>query len=136
MALGFLSEMKAVLDHRVAGMVTYPLDEILLATLVSVICGANDWERGEDYACESLDWLRRYLPFAAGVPSAQTFRKVFRLIDPEALQRGGAVGGVPAAVRRGSRRRPSRRHRRQDRARVQNRPRWDGRNPPRLGLRQ
>jgi hypothetical protein len=42
MALGFLSEMKAAPDHRVAGMVTYPLDEILLATLVSVICGTND----------------------------------------------------------------------------------------------
>jgi predicted transposase YbfD/YdcC len=101
MALGFLSEMKAVPDHRVAGMVTYPLDEILLATLVSVICGANDWERVEDYACESLDWLRRYLPFAAGVPSAQTFRKVFRLIDPEALERGFAAWAASLQQRAG-----------------------------------
>jgi predicted transposase YbfD/YdcC len=90
MAVGFLNEMRAVPDHRVAGMVTFPLDEILLATLVSVVCGADDWERVEDYASESLDWLRRYLPFAQGVPSAQTFRKVFRLIDPVALERGFA----------------------------------------------
>jgi hypothetical protein len=47
-------------------MVTLPLDEILLATLVSVVCGADDWERVEDHARESLDWLRRYLPFARG----------------------------------------------------------------------
>ena len=25
-------------------MVTYPLDEVLLATLVDVVCGADDWE--------------------------------------------------------------------------------------------
>lgn len=90
MTIGFLNEMRAVPDHRVAGMVTFPLDEILLATLVSVVCGADDWERIEDYASESLDWLRRFLPFAQGVPSAQTFRKVFRLIDPVALERGFA----------------------------------------------
>lgn len=90
MSVGFLDEMRAVPDHRVAGMVTYPLDEILLATLVSVVCGADDWDRVEDYASESLDWLRRFLPFAEGVPSAQTFRKVFRLLDPDALERGFA----------------------------------------------
>lgn len=78
MAIGFLEEMKRVPDHRVAGMVTFPLEEILLATLAAVVCGADDWERVEDYASESLDWLRRYLPFAAGIPTAQTFRKVFR----------------------------------------------------------
>lgn len=91
MAVGFLDEMRQVPDHRVAGMVTFPLDEILLATLVAVVCGADDWERVEDYASESLDWLRRYLPFAAGIPTAQTFRKVFRVLDSDALERGFAA---------------------------------------------
>ena len=59
MAVGFLIEMPAVPDHRVAGTLPFPLDEILLATLVSVVCGTDDWERGEDYASESLDWPRR-----------------------------------------------------------------------------
>ena len=90
MAIGFLDEMKQVPDHRVAGMVTFPLDEILLATLAAVVCGADDWERVEDYASESLDWLRIYLPFAAGIPTAQTFRKVFRVLDADALERGFA----------------------------------------------
>ena len=91
MAIGFLDEMRHVPDHRVAGMVTFPLDEILLATLAAVVCGADDWERVEDYASESLDWLRGYLPFAAGIPTAQTFRKVFRVLDAEALERGFAA---------------------------------------------
>ncbi len=41
--LGFLDHMRMVPDHRISGMVTYPLDEILLATLAGVVCGADDW---------------------------------------------------------------------------------------------
>jgi hypothetical protein len=36
MALGFLEHMRVVSDKRIRGMVTYPLDEILLATLAGV----------------------------------------------------------------------------------------------------
>ena len=91
MTLGFLDHMRVVPDHRIAGMVTYPLDEVLLATLVGVVCGADDWEGVEEVAEGSLDWLRGFLPFAAGIPTAQTLRKVFRLLDTHALQRGFAA---------------------------------------------
>jgi hypothetical protein len=46
-------------------MVAFPLDKILLPTLGSLVCGADAWERVEDYASESLDWLRRKLGLAA-----------------------------------------------------------------------
>lgn len=91
MALGFLDHMRIVPDHRIAGMVTYPLDEVLLATLVGVVCGADDWEGVEEVATGALDWLGAFLPFANGIPTAQTLRKVFRLLDTQALQRGFAA---------------------------------------------
>lgn len=91
MSLGFLDHMRVVPDHRIAGMVTYPLDEVLLATLVGVVCGADDWDGVEEVATGALDWLRAFLPFADGVPTAQTLRKVFRLLDAQALQRGFAA---------------------------------------------
>jgi predicted transposase YbfD/YdcC len=72
-------------------MVTYPLDEVLLATLVGVVCGADDWEGVEEVAAGALGWLRGFLPFADGIPTAQTLRKVFRLLDTQALQRGFAA---------------------------------------------
>ena len=37
-------------------MVTYPLDEALLATLVGVVRGADDWEGVEEVAAGALDW--------------------------------------------------------------------------------
>ena len=91
MSLGFLDHMRVVPDHRIPGMVTYPLDEVLLATLVGVVCGADDWEGVEEIATGALDWLRGFLPFGNGIPTAQTLRKVFRLLDAQALQRGFAA---------------------------------------------
>lgn len=91
MSLGFLDHMRVVPDHRIAGMVAYPLDEVLLATLVGVVCGADDWEGVEEVATGALGWLEGFLPFKNGIPTAQTLRKVFRLLDTEALQRGFAA---------------------------------------------
>ena len=91
MGLGFLDHMRVVPDHRIPGMVTYPLDEILLATLTGVVCGADDWEGIEEVANGALDWLRGFLPFASGIAMAQTFRKVFRLLNSQALGRGFAA---------------------------------------------
>ena len=96
MILGFLDQMRNVPDHRISGMTTYPLDEVLLSTLVAVVCGADDWEEVEGVAEGALDWLRGFLPFAEGVPTAQTFRKVFRLIDKRALAESFAAWAASA----------------------------------------
>lgn len=91
MVTDFLAHMRIVPDHRIPGMVTYPLDEIFLTTLVGVICGADDWDGVEEIAAGALDWLRGYLPFESGVATAQTLRKVFRLLDPKTLEQGFAA---------------------------------------------
>jgi predicted transposase YbfD/YdcC len=96
MNFGFLDHMRIVPDHRIAGMVTYPLDELLLATLVGVVCGADDWEGVEEIANGALDWLRGFLAFRDGVATAQTFRKVFRLLDAQALTQGFAAWAASA----------------------------------------
>src|ERR1700733_9025534 len=98
MSLGFLDHMRVVPDHRIPGVVIYPLDELLFATLVGVVCGADDWEGVEEVATGALDWLRGFLPFANGIPTAQTLRKVFRLLDSEALQRGFAAWAASLRV--------------------------------------
>jgi predicted transposase YbfD/YdcC len=72
-------------------MVSYPLDEILLSALVGVVCGADDWEGIEEVASGALAWLRTFLPFTHGIARAQTLRKVFRLLDPQALEQGFAA---------------------------------------------
>ena len=100
MGLGFLDHVRRVPDHRIPGMTPYPLEEIFLAALVAVVCGADDREGVETVADGALDWLRGFLPFAYGVPTAQTFRKVFRLLDARAFSESFAA--CAASVRRSS----------------------------------
>ena len=77
----------AVEDPRQAGKVVYPLNEILLLAFVAVLCDANTWVDMERLGRAKLRWLRRFSPFRAGVPSHDTLRYVFGLIDVEGLQR-------------------------------------------------
>ena len=94
--IGFLDQMRAIPDHRIPGMVSYPRVEILLATLTGVVCRADDWEGIEEVASGALEWLRGFLPFANGIATAQTLRKVFRLLDSQALARGFAAWAASA----------------------------------------
>ena len=90
MTVNFLDHIKTIEDHRVMGMVTYPLDEVLLTTLVGLLCRADDFDEIELLGQEQLSWLRQFLPFKDGIPQAQTFRKIFRLLDPQGLEKAFA----------------------------------------------
>lgn len=85
--LHFLEHFGSIRDHRVPGMVTYPLDELLLCALCAVLSGSDEWEEIAFWGEEHLDFLRRYLPYAHGTASAWTFREVFAHLDAAAFQR-------------------------------------------------
>jgi DDE_Tnp_1-associated len=98
MSTTFLDHIKAVEDHRVPGMTTYPLDEVLLTILVGLLCRMEDFDEIAMFGEEQLDWLRRFLPFRNGVAPAQTLRRVLRALDPKAL--AGAFSSWVASLRR------------------------------------
>ena len=81
----FMSLIRIVPDPRIEGMLTYPLGEILLVTLVGTLCRMEDWDEIAYFAEEQLDWFRRFLPFENGIASAKTFRTVFRALDHKAF---------------------------------------------------
>jgi len=82
----FLDHIKSVEDGRIAGMTTYPLDEVLLTVLVGLLCRMEDFDEISIFGEEQFDWLRRFLPFENGVAPAQTLRRALRALDPKALQ--------------------------------------------------
>jgi len=83
----------SILDHfadlpdprREQGRI-HRLDEIVFIATCAVLCGADSWEQIADYAHSKLDWLRTFLTLPGGVPSHDTFRRVFCLLDPLAFQ--------------------------------------------------
>jgi predicted transposase YbfD/YdcC len=86
MQQSFLSLIQEVSDPRIAGMVTYPADEILFCVFVGLMCGGDDFDDFESICEELLDWLGSFLPFANGIAPAQTMRRVLRAIDPVELE--------------------------------------------------
>lgn len=73
-------------DPRAAN-VRHRLPDILLITLCAVICDADGWEDFEQFATAKAEWFVTFLNLKHGVPSADTFRRVFSRLDPDAFER-------------------------------------------------
>lgn len=65
----------------------HKLIDIIFITIAAVICGAEDWNDIEQYGEEKEDWLKTILELPSGIPSHDTFNRVFSLIDPGELQK-------------------------------------------------
>lgn len=77
----FIDHLETVEDPRILGLVTYPLNEILLCTLCAIICRNQDWEDISCWGKYHLKWLRKFLPFKAGVAKSITFARVFNALN-------------------------------------------------------
>jgi len=86
MSINLLEHIQDVEDFRVPGMVKYPLNEILLTAFTAVLCGSEDFEEIELFGNEQIEWLCEILAFESGIPQAQTFRQIFRSLDPISLE--------------------------------------------------
>jgi len=61
--------------------------DIIAIALCAVIAGSDTWQEVETFAQCRRDWLARFLDLDNGVPSHDTFERVFDRLDPLALQR-------------------------------------------------
>jgi predicted transposase YbfD/YdcC len=69
-------------DPRVERTQWHELIDIVVVALCGVICGCDSWEDLPRYGRAKQDWLRRYLRLTNGMPSADTFARVFQRLDP------------------------------------------------------
>ncbi len=81
----------AVEDPRCSGKVEHRLVEVLVIAVCAVIACAESWDDIALYGRSKLAWLRTFLDLPNGIPSHDTFRRVFMLIDPDAFEAGFAA---------------------------------------------
>jgi len=86
----------AVEDPRCRGKVLHRLVDILVIAICAVIACAESWDDIALYGRSKLTWLKTFLELPNGIPSHDTFRRVFMLIDPDAFEAG--VNADPCAV--------------------------------------
>jgi predicted transposase YbfD/YdcC len=82
-----LTEHFALLeDPRAEHLTDHKLIDIIMIAICAVICGAETWTDIELFGNERFDWLRQFLELENGIPSHDTFGRVFAGIDAEQFQ--------------------------------------------------
>src|SRR5712691_714384 len=76
-----------VTDPRVERTRLHLLRDILVIAICAVICGADSWVEMEAYGHAKEAWLRQFLVLPNGIPSHDTFGRVFARLKPEEVQR-------------------------------------------------
>lgn len=75
--------LKDIYDGRVEEKVLFPMEELLLVGISSVICGGEGWQDMKELGESKLELFREILPFRNGIASAYTFENFFSALDPE-----------------------------------------------------
>jgi len=83
---GFLRHFSDLPDPRAANAV-HRLGDILIIAVCAVICGADSWVDVETFGKAKRPWLSSFLQLPRGIPSHDTFGRVFASLDPEAFER-------------------------------------------------
>lgn len=73
-------------DPRVEGRCDYSLVEIITIAICAIISGSETWTDIQTYGESKQSWLKKFLPLENGIPSHDTFGKVFAVIDAEQFQ--------------------------------------------------
>lgn len=81
-----MEHFNQVKDPRV-GPVHLLLD-IIVITICAVLGGADDWGSIVEFGDAKKGWFGTFLPLSHGIPSEDTFRRVFTVLDPKEFARG------------------------------------------------
>lgn len=80
----YFGEIKDTRDNRGK---RHELHDILLIALLSIICGAEEFTEMEEYGKSQKEFLESFLKLPYGIPSHDTFGRVFQMLNPEAFRK-------------------------------------------------
>lgn len=86
-AVAIVEHFKNIEDPRIDRGKLHNLMDIIAIAICAVICGADTWEDIELFGEAKHEWLKQFLELPNGIPSHDTFGRVFSIISPVEFQR-------------------------------------------------
>lgn len=87
LSISFLEHFKVLNDPRTNNHnKRHSLTDILVLTILAVICGAESWVEVEEFGESKFIWLKTFLELPNGIPSHDTIGDLFARLDPQELQ--------------------------------------------------
>ena len=78
----FIEYCENIIDFRQEGKIRHLLKDILFIAVAATIGNADSWTQVEAFAETHEKWLRKYLELPNGIPSHDTYERVFDRMDP------------------------------------------------------
>jgi len=85
---GLWEHFAIVRDPRVERSKRHKMSEILSISVCAVICGAEYFTQMEEFGKANEAWFRTFLELEHGIPSHDTFGRVFAAMDPTEFEQG------------------------------------------------
>lgn len=85
--LSIISHFESLPEPRQSGKVAHKLIDVIIITICAVICGADNWVEVAEFGKEREKWLRKFLELPNGIPSHDTFGRVFSVISSVEFQK-------------------------------------------------
>lgn len=82
----FIEDLTTISDPRCARGKRHLLEDILCIALMAMLCGNDDAEAIAEWGEFHEEWLREFLELPHGIPSQDTFLRVFAMLDPKSLE--------------------------------------------------
>ena len=83
-----LKSFSTLTDPRLDRRKRHLLIDIVVIALCAVVCGADDWVSIESFGRAKYDWFKEFLSLPNGIPSHDTFGRVFSLLSPDEFEAG------------------------------------------------
>jgi predicted transposase YbfD/YdcC len=82
-SLSLVEHFKSIIDPRVNRTKAHDLIDILVIAVCALICGGESFNDMEDFGQAKREWFQSFLGLRNGIPSHDTFNRVFAALDPK-----------------------------------------------------
>lgn len=86
-SLSLVEHFSVMKDPRMERTRLHSLTDLMVVALCAVLCGADSWVEVEEFGRSKASWFRQFLKLPNGIPSHDTFGRVFSLLDPVEFER-------------------------------------------------